>query len=468
MGKRCLEKLAVDVGTSSVRTFLAKFDGEKIYLSEEDRFYHRSVQIPGREYWNVLGVYERLEQAIAKASGGREISSISLDSWGTDMAAIDRRGELLTQGICTRDRRFEGLKERVFRFLAPEEIYSRTGIQFLDWNTLYLLYDWAINNPRFLESVDKFLFIPDLLLYFLTGEKNCDYTIASTSQMLNPYTGGWDTELLKILGIPAEKLLPVNKGKYLGRIRKRVLLKEIPVYSGCSHDTAAAVAGIPLGGSGEMYLICGSWVMAGIELKTPVITDESFRYGFTNEGGIEGGVRFLKNIMGMWLIQETRRQWEREGAKYTFEQLAKLAAEAECKSVIPIDDPSLRKEGDIPRRIRELCKTYGQQIPETQGEVILCIYNSLAYRIQCVRKELEICSRKVISKIRIAAGGSQDSTLCQIIADVTGCVVESGPVEASIYGNAAVQLILSGELRDLDQAREVIKNSVSAVRYEPI
>lgn len=459
---------ALDVGTSSVRTFLGLYDGNQIRIQEKNRFYHESVHILGHEYWNIPGVFGQIRQALAALSSETIPDSLALDSWGTDIAALDKNGEYLWGGICARDRRFEGRKEQFFQKVPQREIYERTGIQFLNWNTLYLLDYLAEEKPWLLDGISHMLFTPDLFNYFLTGVRNTDYSIASTSQLLNPWKQTWDEPLLEAIPFPKEKLLPVLKAHRLGETKERFHGKRIPVISGCSHDTAAAVAGVPAEQTDYIYIICGSWAMIGTEIAEPVISGKAMDYRFTNEGGVDGNIRFLKNVMGMWLVQESRRQWKREGREYEFAKLAALGAECEpFRSMIDVDDERLVPPGDIPGRIRLLCREGGQPVPESAGQIMRCINDSLAFKFRVMKERLEECLGRKFPAIHIVAGGSQDACLCQTIADATGCVVKAGPVEASAYGNFSVQMLSGGLSETLLETREIIGRSVKIRVYEP-
>lgn len=459
---------ALDVGTSSVRTFLGLYDGKSLELQERDRFYHESVRILGHEYWDIPGVFGQIDRALLAAAAEEAPDSLALDSWGTDMAALDRNGEYLWGGICARDGRFDGLKERFFEKVPQEEIYERTGIQFLNWNTLYLLAHLAEEKPWLLEGISHMLFTPDLFCYFLTGVRNADYSIASTSQMLDPWRRTWDERLLEAIPFPKEKLLPVTAAHVLGETREKFHGRRIPVISGCSHDTAAAVAGVPAGTEDYLYIICGSWAMVGTETGEPVVNGKTLKYRFTNEGGVDGKIRLLKNVMGMWLVQESRRQWQREGKDYGFEELAALGGESEpFRSVIDVDDAVLVPPGDVPGRIRRLCERNGQPLPETAGQVMRCINDSLALKFRVVKERLEECLGRRLPVIHVVAGGSRDACLCQTIADAAGCVVKAGPAEASAYGNLSVQLLAKGLAGDLSETREIIRSSVEPRTFEP-
>ncbi len=457
--------LALDAGTSSVRALAGEFDGERLQVEECGRFYHEPVAAQGAVLWDMQGIARKLEGLETQAVGkyGR-IDSLSLDSWGTDMVALDAKGALLTNGVSTRDPRFRGLKEAFFRIMPRKDIYARTGIQFLDWNSLYLLYALMRDYPMLAGEAAQFLFAPDYFLYYLTGEKICDYTIASTSQMLNPYTRVWDAELVSAAGVRLDQLLAPRLGGYLGRTRAQ----GVEVYSGCSHDTAAAVAGIPLGGDDELFIIAGSWAMMGAELDRPVITPASACFGFSNEGGIDGRIRFLKNSMGMWLMQECRREWQRQGMTLSFAEIAEQSAKARpYGAIINVNDPRLQPSGDLPSVIRTLCTETNQTVPQTVGEIARTVSDSLAFRFRLIKEQIEACTGRRYARIHVVAGGSQDASLCQAIADVCACPVVAGPVEASAYGNCASQLIASGYVQNLRQAREIIKRSARLHNYDP-
>lgn len=457
--------LALDVGTSSVRALTGRFDGKKLRIEESGRFYHGPVYTPASVEWDMLGIYQRLEEMIrAAVARYGAFSGMAVDSWGTDAVVLDRTGALATNGLSTRDQRFKGLKEEFFRRVPESEIYERTGIQFLDWNTLYLAYALMRDRPWLAEAMDRLLFAPDCFAYLLTGEKVCDRTIASTSQMLNARTRSWDARLLAATGLPAERMLEPQGIACLGAAR----VSGIPVYMGCGHDTAAAVAGIPLREEKEFYIVAGSWAMMGVERDLPVISDTARILGFSNEGSIDGRVRFLKNSMGMWLIQESRREWARQGKELSF---ADIAAASACskpyRSIIDVNDPRLQAAGDVPGMIGRICLESGQPVPETVGEVARCISDSLAFKFRLLKEQIELCIARPCAVIHVAAGGSQDATLCQTIADVTGCCVYAGPAEASAFGNCATQLIAQGEFSDLSQAREMLRASLPETVYEP-
>lgn len=457
--------LALDVGTSSVRTLIGAFDGEKLSVEEFGRFYHTSVDTPGGVLWNMYGIHNSLEENIAKVV--REhgaVNSLALDSWGSDVACIDHTGELITFGISSRDPRFVGVKEKFFEMIPRREVFERTGSQFLNWNTLFLLYDMAQRRPWLVDGIDKILFSPDIFIYLLTGEKICDYSISTTSQMTNPFTRDWDMKLLHATGIPESCFLKPELGRFVGKTRNF----GIDVYSGCSHDTAAAVVGTPLSGKNELYIIAGSWAMFGAELDTPVVSDAVMRTGFSNEGGANGKIRFLRNTLGMWMFQESRRQWAREGMNLSFGEMAQAGAQAEAyRSIIDVNDPRLQLTGDLPGRVREICAEMGQPIPETVGEVMRCLNDSLSFKFRILKEGIEECTGQKYDVIRVIAGGSQDASLCQSIADITHCRVIAGPVEASAFGNCLTQMVGAGLIRDFEEGRELVRRSVEMKEYEP-
>lgn len=457
--------LALDVGTSSVRAMMGAFDGKRLTIEEKGRFYHMPIETPSGIYWDMLGISRQLEDLISGAlAHSGEIYSLSLDAWGTDMVALDGSGDLISNGISTRDPRFKGVKEDFFQRIPPDEIYARTGIQFLDWNTLYLLYSLHRQKPWLKEVADRWLFAADYLMYQLTGEKVCDYTIASTSQMLNPESRQWDQRLARAAGVETSKLGTPERGRLIGQARGT----GIRVYSGCSHDTAAAVAGTPLAHENELYIIAGSWAMMGAECAKPIVNSAARSGGFSNEGGVDGSIRFLKNAMGMWLVQESRREWARQGKDLSFGEIANAgAAEKPYRAVIDVNDARLQGTGDVPGVIRYLCAQSGQFVPESIGEVVRVINDSLAFKFRIQLEEIERCTGRKFDTVRIVAGGSRDAALCQTIADVTGCRVLAGPSEASACGNCLSQLICAGRVKDLAEAREILRNSMEVREYLP-
>lgn len=464
--------LAFDFGASSGRAMLARYTGERIEMTEIHRFSNDPVTVGGTMYWDILRLWYEIKQGIAKALAQGPVDAIGIDTWGVDFGLVDATGALLSNPVHYRDLRTEAMTEEVWSKIPARQLYLRTGIQNMRLNTIYQLYYLAHYRPFELERTEKLLFIPDLFAYFLTGKQYAEATIASTTGFLNPHTGEWDTELLEMLGIPT-RVLPelIRPGQVYGELLP-ALCEEfgcapIPVIAVCTHDTASAVAAAPAS-EDFAYISCGTWSLFGTELASPCITEESAEVNYTNEGGWDGSIRFLKNIMGLWLIQESRRQWIREGQNPSYADLEREAlACAPFRCFIDCDAPEFETAGDLPARIRAFCRATGQYVPQTRGEIMRCIYDSLAMKYRTNFDTLCRLTGKQYGHIHMLGGGIKDTLLCRLTASATGAVVKAGPVEATVMGNIAVCLISMGELRDLPHAREVILASTDIATYRP-
>ena len=470
MAKRVL---AFDFGASSGRAMLGTFDGTRITLEEVHRFSNDPVEICGTLYWDILRLFFEIKQGITKAVHAGGFDSIGIDTWGVDFGLLDSEGRLLENPVHYRDARTEGMVEKLFEVMPKSEIYAHTGIQFLTLNTLTQFFALSRQRPELLERADKMLFIPDLFNYFLTGEKAAEYTITSTSQMLNPLTGDWDWELIDRFGFK-RSLFPsiidagVPVGKLSDAICEELGAPKVDVIAVTSHDTASAVVAVPATNKDFVYISCGTWSLFGVESDTPFMNDKTLSYNITNEGGYGRNVRFLKNIMGLWLIQESRRQWIREGKPCTYNDLEKEAlAEKPFSCFIDPDDDRFNLPGNFPKRVREYCAETGQYVPQTRGEVMRCIYESLAMKYRRTKEMIEDCTGKTYSSIHMVGGGTKDNLLCQLAANCCHVNVIAGPIEATALGNVAVQLLASGDIADLDAARRVIIQSFDPVTYAP-
>jgi sugar (pentulose or hexulose) kinase len=363
--------------------------------------------------------------------------------------------------------------EEVFQIIPKHELYQRTGTQFLHFNTLYQLYSLKRQRPDLLQRADCLLLMPDLFLYLLTGRRQAEFTIASTGQMVNPYTTNWDEELLDRLDLPRQLLCPiVHPGQPAAPLAAGICaelgLEPIPVMVAASHDTASAVVAVPATEDDFIYISSGTWSLMGIESPRPLINDQTFSFNFTNEGGYNKTTRFLKNIMGLWLIQESRRQWMREGATVSYADLEKEALSCTpFASLIDPDEEELGFPGDMPARIRQLCEKTGQPVPQTRGEVVRCIYESLALKYQVTKEQIEQVTGKKYPYLHVVGGGTKDGLLSQFTANATGSRVIAGPIEATALGNMAVQLLAHGAILDLAAARKVVANSFELKFYEP-
>lgn len=465
--------LAIDLGASSGRGIIGSFDGRHISLNEIHRFPNDPVNAAGGFWWDTLRLLHEIKTAVLNASHDGGVDTIGIDTWGVDYGYIDKRGALLSNPYHYRDTRTDGVPEEVFRVVPWEEVYGVTGIQSMNFNTLYQLAADLRDRPWIVEAADKLLFTPDLLGYFLTGERRSEYTIASTGAVLDARTRDFAYPLLEKLGIPSRLFCPIAEpGSELGALLPSVNAEtgatNARVISIASHDTASAVLSVPAEGEDFLYISSGTWSLMGIESRVPVITDVSRKYSFTNEGGAFGTYRILKNIMGLWLEQESRRQWKREGISVTFDELSAMAlASKPLQSIINPDDELFSPAGDMPERIRTYCRTTGQHVPENMGEIVRCIFESLALRYRWTAEKLEEITGRRYPVINIVGGGTKEDMLSRFAADASGRTVCAGPVEATALGNIAMQMIASGELSDIREARRVIRDSFAVKTFEP-
>ena len=465
--------LAVDFGASSGRAIIGEFDGEKITTKEIHRFSNDPVRAGGTLYWDFLRLFHEIKQSISKAALEGKIDSIGIDTWGVDFGLIDKYGCLLENPVHYRDERTKGLIAECAGTIPDKEFYGRTGIQFLEFNTVYQLYSLKKYRPHLLERADKMLFMPDLFGYFLTGRKTSEYSIATTSQMVNAGTREWAADFLERLGISPSLLCDISpSGSVLGELSDDICaelgVEKIPVISVCGHDTQSALTAVPSCEKDFAFMSCGTWSLAGTELEKPLINDETFEMNITNEGGYDDSVGFLKNIIGLWLIQESRRHWNRHGGSYSYADLEKEALASEpFKCFIDPDCPDFVAPGNIPQRIKDYCARTGQYVPATVGEVMRCIYESLAMKYKETYRNLEICTGRVFPQIHIIGGGTKDTLLCRMTACSTGKKIIAGPVEATVLGNIAVQLMSKGSIPDVSAAREIIGRSEGTAEYLP-
>ncbi len=465
--------LAFDLGASSGRGILATLEDGKITLKEVHRFPNNGVKVRSTLYWDVLYLFDQIKQGItnAKLEGG--FDSIGIDTWGVDFGLLDEDGNLIGNPVTYRDARTDNIPEELFEIMCVEEVYKRTGIQIMNFNTLFQMYYMCKYKKGEIDRAKDMLFMPELLGYFLTGVKKNEYTIASTSQMINPNTRTWDYELLEKVGIKKELLGDIiMPGTILGKLTEDICeelgVEPVDVVAVGCHDTASAVVAVPTEVDDFVYISCGTWSLFGTELKSPVVTDEAYKSSYTNEGGYGGKIRFLTNIMGLWLIQESRRTWNRQGNEFSFNDLEKAALACEpFKCFIDPDYPEFGKPGDIPSRIQKYCEKTGQYVPQTVGEIVRCIYESLALKYYHSFLNLKKISGKNFESINIVGGGTKDPLLCQMAANACNVTVYAGPIEATALGNIAVQMIAIGEIKDLKEARKIIKESFDTKQYEP-
>ncbi len=465
--------LAFDLGASSGRAVLGTLDGHRLQLEELHRFPNGPVAVRGHLYWDILRLFEEIKTGLTRCAA-RDIrpEGVGIDTWGVDAALLTADGDLVGSPYHYRDSRTHGLFAKAFRRVPREQIYATTGIQFMEINTLYQLLAAATQQPRLLATAQRLLFIPDLLSFWLTGAMHSEYTIASTSQLLDAHARDWARDLSAQLGLPADIFLPlVRPGTVVGPLLPAITAETglaAEFVATASHDTAAAVAAVPARGDDWAYISSGTWSLVGAEVPEPVCTPTALRYNFTNEGGIDGTIRLLKNVAGLWLLQECKRTWDAHGTALSFDELA-----AHAQSTLPRqawidpDDPVFADPGDMPTRIRAWCTRTGQRAPETPGALTRCILESLALKYRVTLAHLQELTQRPIRRVHIVGGGIHNTLLCQLTADVTGLPVIAGPAEATAAGNILVQARARGHVRSLADIREIMTASTPLQHYEP-
>lgn len=464
--------LAIDLGASSGRAILGSFDGKRIKLEELHRFLNEPVQLNQTLYWDVLRLMHDIKIGLQKAAQV-DFHSVGIDTWGVDFGLLDEDGNLLENPVHYRDQRTEGMFELAFSQYDKERFYELSGNQFMEINTVFQLLSLRNSRQRFLSQAKTLLLMPDLLNYFLTGVKASEYTIASTTQMLDARKKVWSKEIIQSFGLPEGILTNViEPGTILSPIRTEILeelmIKPASVVAVAGHDTQCAMVAVPAKEEDFLFLSCGTWSLFGTELLKPIISKKSKQYNMTNEGGYGGKISFLKNIIGLWLIQESRRQWAREGLNYTFSELEEEAQKsAPWKAFIDPDAPEFVAPGNIPERIRDYCKRTNQDVPQETSEYVRLINESLALKYRYVMEQIEDCTQKSYNTIYMVGGGTKSRMLCQMTANACKKKVVAGPAEATVYGNVALQLIALGEISDITKARECIRNSEDMICYEP-
>ena len=459
--------LATDVGAESGRTVVGSFDGERLGLQEVHRFPNRPVDVAGTLHWDVLRLYSDMLDGIRAA--GR-VASVGVDTWGVDFGLLDRSGRLLGNPVHYRDRRTEGMLEEAFSRVPREEIYARTGIQFLPINTLYQLLALVVAGEPQLASADRLLTMPALLAYWLTGTAADEFTDATTTQCFDPGANAWAWDLVERLAIPSRIFGEVvEPGTDLGQVRSGLGLGSIRVVAPGSHDTASAVAAVPFeSGRPAAYVSSGTWSLVGLEVERPIINEAALAANLTNEGGVAGTFRLLKNVMGLWLLQECRRAWADSGTDLSYEDLIRRAeAVRPFAACIDPDDDRLLRPGDMPARIAALSAENGQTLPAEPGVIARCVLESLALKYRWTIEQLEHVSGLEVGVIHIVGGGALNRLLCQMVADACGRPVVAGPVEATAAGNLLVQAMALGLLRSLGEGRELVRRSLAIGRYEP-
>ncbi|HIV30367.1 MAG TPA: rhamnulokinase [Candidatus Pullichristensenella excrementipullorum] len=467
--------LGIDLGASSGRAMLGTLEGKKLTIREIHRFLNEPVTLCGRFVWDMPRLFHEIKQALLKLSkSGETVDAIGIDTWGVDFGLLDKNGHLLSLPVHYRDARTNGIPEKVRAIIPDEELFARTGIAFNSFNTLYQLYAMKEEGDPALESAQDLLFLPDLLAYFLTGKKGTEYTIASTSQLLDPFKRDWDRELMEKLGIPAHifgevKLPGTVRGTLLPEIAKECGVAEIPVIAIGGHDTASAVAAVPAQEKDFAYISSGTWSLLGAEVQKPLCTEGVMKANYTNEGGVDGSIRLLKNIMGLWIIQECKREWDRRGSETSFGELVELSMQAPAfKAILDVDDACFLAPGDMPARIQAYCAKSGQPVPEGKGEISRVIYESLALKYRWAIERLEEdMLKKPIEALHIVGGGSKNALLNRFTAEAIKRPVIAGPDEGTIIGNLLVQAQALGAISGIRELREVVENSFPTKTFLP-
>jgi rhamnulokinase len=468
--------LAVDLGAESGRVMLGQFDGERFRLAEAHRFVSMPVRLPDGLHTDVLRIWAEIKHGLALGlqQAGGAAAGVGVDTWGVDFALLDRQGALVSNPYHYRDSLTDGILDEAFRRVPRDQIFEQTGIQFMPINTLYQLLALKLRSAPVLETAAILLMMPDLFNYWLSGRKASEFSIATTSQCYDPRRGDWAKSLMEKFGLPTHILPPiVAPGTVLGDLLPQVA-EEIgcragmPVIAPGCHDTALAVAAVPAQGKDFAYLSSGTWSLMGAELAQPCINSQSLAGNFTNEGGVCQTFRFLKNITGLWVLQECRRTWARQGEELSYAELIKRAAEAEpLRSFIDVDDGEFAKPGDMPARMRAFCQRTDQPVPESTGAVVRCALESLALKYRQVLGLLEATLGRRLEPLHIVGGGTQNTLLSQFAADATGRRVVSGPVEATAIGSLIMQAVTLGHIRSLAEGRELVRRSFEVVSYEP-
>jgi len=464
--------LAVDLGATSGRTIIGTYDGEKLEMRELTRFKYPQIPMGGHLFWNLPELYYQIIVALQKVKEENiKIESIGIDTWGVDFAFFGKDGQLLSLPYCYRDPHTEGAIDRYMKMHDKKEVYEKTGIQFMEINSLFQLDTLRHNGCAAMENADKILFMPDALIYMLTGQAICEYTIASTSQMLNPNTGDLDPDLLKSIGLKREQFGKMTRpGTIVGPLSEQVrkitgIGEDVKVVAIAAHDTASAVAAVPAEDPNYAYLSCGTWSLMGIESPKPIINDETYKLNFTNEGGVEGTTRFLKNICGLWIFEQCRKEFK--DIPEEIGPLTALSITTDFDAYINPDDPSFTHPASMCKAINDFCEKTGQTAPSTPAEYIRCIYKSLAKRYAAIVEVLRRMSEYPIERLHVIGGGSNNPYLMQFTADALQMPIICGPTEGTALGNLLMQIKSFGLVKTLPEMRKIVANSVELKTYLP-
>ena len=462
--------LAVDLGAESGRTIVGSLDGDKLTLTETHRFANGPVRLNDGLHWDVLRLWSDIKDGISKS---KPIESIGLDTWAIDFALLDKNKSLLSNPFHYRDARTDGMMDEAFKRLPRAEIFSNTGIQFMQINTLYQLLAMSVQKSSLFDVAKTFVTIPDLFNYWLTGELTNEFTNATTTQCFDPRKRDWATPVLDAMEIPSHLFKPVTDpgtriGTLLPSLAEETGIGAVPIILPACHDTGSAVVAVPANNQDFAWLSSGTWSIMGAEVREPCLNAKALEYNFTNEGGVSRTWRLSKNIMGLWLVQECRREWLRQGEEISFDALTQAAAESEAfLSIIDPDVVEFLHPGDMPSRIQKFCADTNQRVPQSKGQIIRVALESTALKYRLVLERLEELTGKHLDPIHIIGGGTKNRLLNKFTADSTGRTVITGPVEATAIGNILMQAIGMKHLSSLAEAREVVRASFEPEIYEP-
>ena len=468
--------IAVDLGAESGRVMLGSISADKLALEEVHRFSNGPIEEGGTLQWDFERLLSEIKNGIGKAvkQAGSGVSGIGVDSWGVDFGLLDAGGKLIEKPYHYRDSRTNAMMDKAFELMGKRNIYESTGIQFMQLNSLYQVLAMRLANSDALAKTKQLIFIGDLFSYFLCGQAFGEYSLASTSQMMDMKTGQWSKAIFDELSLPID-IMPdiVETGTVVGKLTETIAQElgcsRIPVIATASHDTASAVAAVPAEQDNHWaYLSSGTWSLMGVEVSRAIVNDKTFQYEFTNEGGVENTIRLLKNIMGLWLMQECRRQWQREGVELSYPEMTDMAQKAEpFARHIEVDYSGFLAPGDMPERINRYLAETGQKTIDDKGQMMRVILESLALKYRVVMERIEDITGQNIDCLHIVGGGIQNELLCQFTANAIGKKVVAGPIEATASGNLLIQAKAAGQIKTLAELRKIVRNSFELKEYQP-
>ena len=470
----CMEYLALDLGAGSGRAIVGIIEDRKIRLDEVHRFNNKPVKLGNTLYWDFLSLFDNIKKGIRLAQKkGYTLRGIAVDTWGVDFGLIDKKGNLLSNPVCYRDNRTIGISDEVSKYISKEDLYNSTGIQQIEINSLFQLFSLQYSDDPALSIVDKVLFMPDLVNFYLTGNAFNEYTIASTSQLLNARKRQWDEMVFKKLSLSSGWMQEIKHPcSVVGELKKDIAEEtRVPnskVFAVGSHDTASAIGAIPAEGKDWAFLSSGTWSLLGVTMDEPILTEEAMQSDFTNEGGIDNKILFMRNITGLWLLQQLITEWEREEELCSYEHLlAECSKTSAFRSIVNSDAPEFNHPSSMRKAIQDYCSESGQPIPETKGELVRCVLESLALKYRFVMDKLKSCTNKDIKKLFIVGGGSLNAILNQFIANALDMEVITGLTEATAIGNVIQQAIADKKISGLNEGHRIIKNSFNFISYLP-